>query len=102
VTPRIVPRPWALLKLLFLPGPQKFWGTDEVNISPEPSIIPLLLAGRTGNACSVAQRRLYSSGLSPIMSQFPDASGGARIAAALLLPVQRSRQVAGLVLRKKD
>ena len=101
VNQRLVPRSWALLKLLFLPGPLKSSGTEDAKVRPEPSIIPLLLAGRTSDACAVAQRRLYSSGLSPSRSKFPDADEGERIAAALLLPVQRQQQIADLVLNKK-
>jgi CRISPR-associated protein Csx17 len=101
VNQMLVLRSWAILKLLFLPGPLRSSENEDAKVRPESSIIPLLLAGRISNACAVAQRRLYASGLSPCMSQFPDSDEGARIAAALLLPVQSQQQIADLVLSKK-
>lgn len=98
---RIIPRSWSLLKLLFLPGPVELTGNEEAKVRPEPSILPLLLAGRAGDACAVAQRHLYSAGFDPIRSQFPDANNGARIAAALLLPLRRHQEIAKLSLHLK-
>ncbi|MCX6680784.1 MAG: type I-U CRISPR-associated protein Csx17 [Methanothrix sp.] len=101
IAKEIIPRSWSLLKLLFVPGPVKLPANDEVKVRPEPSILPLLLAGRAGDACAVAQRRLYSAGFDPIRSQFPDANDGARIAAALLLPLRRHHEIAELALHLK-
>jgi CRISPR-associated protein Csx17 len=102
VADRIIPRPFALLKLLFLPEPLKTTSGEKISVRPEASIVPLLNSGRIGEACKMAQRRLYASGLSPVRSQFPDIGNGERIAAALLLPIQRYRTVAGLVLQKDN
>ena len=79
----------------------KLPANDEVKVRPEPSILPLLLAGRAGDACAVAQRRLYSAGFDPMRSQFPDANDGARIAAALLLPLRWHQEIAELSLHLK-
>ena len=59
------PRPYALLKLLFLPHPLMA-GDAEIKIHPEPSIITLLRAKRTAAACAIAARRLRASGLIPM------------------------------------
>ena len=85
------------LKLLFLPGPLRVSGSD-IKLRGEPSIVPLLRAGRIGDACEVAARRLYISGLSPLRARFPDAADGPRIAAALIFPVRSSTELMALAL----
>jgi CRISPR-associated protein Csx17 len=97
VSERVIPRTWALLKLLFLPGPLRVSGSD-IKLRGEPSIVPLLRAGRIGDACEVAARRLYISGLSPLRARFPDAADGPRIAAALIFPVRSSTELMALVV----
>ena len=86
---RALPREWMLLKLLFLPHPIPGPNGGEIEIRPEPGIIPLLCAGRVGDACALAQRRLGASGIRVVSSRFPDDLDGVRLAAALLLPVAR-------------
>ncbi len=93
-----ISRSWALLKLLHLSTPLKLKSDAEVQLRSEPSIIPLLLAGRIGEACRIAQRRLQVAGIAPVKSQFPDNEDGTRLAASLLLPVSRQLQIAELVL----
>jgi CRISPR-associated protein Csx17 len=83
---RIVDRSWAILKLLFLPYPLRIPEGKAISIRPEPSIVPLLRAGRTGDACEIAKRRLMSAGLTPTTARFQDLGNGIRIAAALLIP----------------
>lgn len=97
VSQRIVPRAWALLKLLFLPGPFRVNGAD-VRLRAESSIVPLLRADRIGDACEAAARRLYTSGLAPLRARFPDAADGPRIAAALIFPVRSSTELMALVV----
>ena len=87
VSSRIVPASWALLKLLFLPGPIRTAEGAEISVRAEPSVLPLLEAGRVGEACRVAQRRLFAAGLAPARPEFPQFENGLRLAAALLLPV---------------
>lgn len=84
---RVVPRSWALLKLLFLPSPIRISDGEGLKVRPEPSVVPLLCANRIDDACKVAQRRLFSAGLTPVQSRFQDGTDGIRIAAALLIPV---------------
>jgi CRISPR-associated protein Csx17 len=93
----IVLRAWALLKLLFLPGPLRVNGAD-VRLRAESSIVPLLRADRIGDACEAAARRLYTSGLAPLRARFPDAADGPRIAAALIFPVRSSTELMALVV----
>ncbi|MCS6290686.1 MAG: type I-U CRISPR-associated protein Csx17 [Nitrospira sp.] len=115
----LVVRAYALLKLLFLPRPlfveQQTDGTlfarllrrnetGGVIIRPESSILPLLRAGRLGEACIIAIRRLRASGLAPMPKPIRghrvrdddwrelDRMGIAgldlrRLAAALLIPI---------------
>jgi CRISPR-associated protein Csx17 len=93
---------YSLLKLLFLPsGTLKRFqrlpdGTrgrgKEYPIRHEPSIIPLLSSGNPNQiqaAFKLAEQRLKSSGLVPFTSDFhlSGAQSGARLAAALLIPV---------------
>ncbi|MCQ8903234.1 MAG: type I-U CRISPR-associated protein Csx17 [Methanothrix sp.] len=95
-----VRRSWALLKLLFLPDTLKIDGKD-VKVKPEPSIVPLLLAGRIDEACRVGLRRLYSAGLDPVMAPYLKDGDGVRIAASLLIPVQNHKRITELVLHMK-
>ena len=110
-----LPRAFALLKLLFLPFALQT-EAGEVIIKPEPSILPLLRAGRVAEACQIAMRRLRASGLTPLPHR---SSGGAnrdeawlgavplngtRLAAALLFPVspREIHTLRKLVLRRKE
>ncbi len=94
-------RDWALLKLLFLPHDVRRGG-KEVRIKPEPSVVPLLRAGRIGDACKIASRRLYSCGLPSISSSFQDGAEGGRIAAALLLPVSNEMNLMDMALGREE
>jgi CRISPR-associated protein Csx17 len=87
----IIPRNYALLKHLFHP---------QVEVRPEPSILSLLVAGRTKAACDVAYRRLRNAGLSPRNADFPDERNGVRLAASLLIPVYPIESLSRLVLRE--
>jgi CRISPR-associated protein Csx17 len=116
-TDRLIPRTYALLKLLFLPRPLVGkpsqggirWqlaheGEVGIVIRPEPRILPLLRAGRVGEACRIAAQRLRVSGLPPIPGALPDARTrddvwseftgdprrGQRLAASLLIPIDPS------------
>lgn len=99
---RNLPRIYALLKLLFLPnGKLKRENAAEIEIKHEPSIIPLLRAGRIKDALEIAERRLKSSGVVPLTKDFyfPDEEG-ALLAAALLIPIDQTaiEEIAGLIL----
>jgi CRISPR-associated protein Csx17 len=76
-----IPRAYALLKLLFLPRPLvidrgadgRLFGrmlrnneSGGIAVGREPSISQLLRAGRLGEACMIAMRRLRASGLAPM------------------------------------
>lgn len=98
---KLVPRSFALLKLLFLPGGIRVNG-ERVTIRPEPSIVPLLKGGHIQDACRIAARRLSSAGFVPITSSFPNGDDGVRIAAALLLPIQSEQEIMRLVIRPKQ
>jgi CRISPR-associated protein Csx17 len=101
VQERRVPRCYALLKLLFLPYPLRLANGEDVEIKPEPSLLPLLHANRIGEACGIAQRRLFSSGGNPTRAILADLDDGTRLAAALLVPVQFVWKLAGLVLHSE-
>jgi CRISPR-associated protein Csx17 len=91
----VVPRSYALLKHLF--HPKREW-----KIRPEPAILSLLSAGRTREACEIAQRRLRVSGLRPVNSTFPDEPEGIRLAASLLIPIHSIEHLSRLVLREPE
>jgi CRISPR-associated protein Csx17 len=97
----LVPRSFALLKLLFLPGEIERNG-EMITIKPEPSIIPRMRAGHIHDACKVAGRRLTSVSLIPITTDFPDGIEGIRIAAALLLPIRGEKEIMNLILRPQE
>lgn len=109
-----MPRPYALLKLLFLPRPivldraagKLSWrlarnSEGGISIRPEPRILSLLQARCIGEACSIATQRLRISGLTPMpgrlsggkkrdtpWSEYADSHRVAqRLAAALLIPL---------------
>lgn len=110
----VLPREYALLKLLFLPRPlmtgrrgdRVRWrlarnGESGIRIRPEPRILSLLRSARVGEACKIAAQRLRSSGLIPLPGSLPtgvtrDAEWNEgqfhgrdayRLGAALLLPI---------------
>jgi len=101
ITRKLVPRSYALLKLLFLPGGIRVNG-ERVTIRPEPSTVPLLKGGHIQDACRIAGRRLSSAGFVPITSSFPNEDDGVRIAAALLLPIQSEQEIMRLVIRPQQ
>jgi CRISPR-associated protein Csx17 len=119
----MLPREYALLKLLFLSRPLVADQQDEtfrwrlarrgergVTIRPEPRILPLLRAGRIGEACCIAAQRLRVSGLQPMPGPLLNGVMGdeiwrertinyrlaQRFAGALLIPIS-SRSVNCLV-----
>jgi len=98
----VLPRPYVLLKHLFLPDGIRLPGqTKTTSIRTEPSIIPLLRADRIGQACAVAQRRLFASGLNVMRTAFPDFGQGTPLAAALLVPVRRTAAFTQMILQDK-
>ncbi|MGC2238223.1 MAG: type I-U CRISPR-associated protein Csx17 [Pyrinomonadaceae bacterium] len=101
-----LPRIYALLKLLFLPeGKFKRKDREEIKIKHEPSIVPLLRAGRIPDALEIAERRLKSSGVVPLTRDFyyPE-EDSARLAAALLIPINQAaiEEIADLILPKGE
>ncbi|GIW93145.1 MAG: hypothetical protein KatS3mg110_1186 [Pirellulaceae bacterium] len=130
--PLVLPRQYALLKLLFLPGrlvaqPQNsggpLWrlerqGDAGVVIKPEPRIIPLLLADRVAEACRLASARIRASGLCPMpspMAGYPSRMAdweppphsyldGRRLAASLLIPITDAalNQLVTMVVRPDE
>jgi CRISPR-associated protein Csx17 len=102
--PSTLPRAYALLKLLFLPdGKLKRHAlTEAATIRHEPTIVPLLRAGRIPEALDIADRRLRACGLIPLTCQFHvSQDAGGRLAASLLIPIAESavHALAALVLR---
>ena len=103
-------RAYALLKLLFLPGPLVVESRNErririarnnetgIRIAPEPRVLSLLRAGRLDEACRIAAWRLRASGLAPAPIDWRGVRGGdsLRVAAALLIPI-RDRDLGALV-----
>jgi CRISPR-associated protein Csx17 len=99
--PPTLSRAYAMLKLLFLPEGRLERLSEP--IKHEPSIVPLLRAGRINDALEVADKRLRSSGLVPFTNSFHVSSEeGARLAAALLIPIDRRaiNELDMLVLRR--
>ena len=94
---------WALLKCLFVGEDLRpVRGQPGFTVKAEPTVIPLLLAGRIAEACAVAQRRLRASGLHPYRIHFASGGDGPRLAAALLVPVAQPQLLAAVLARDND
>ncbi len=113
-TTALLPRAYALLKLLFLPFRLELNGQRH-KIGIEPAVLPLLASNRIAEACQTAMRRLRASGLRPM----PHRVGGwrnrdedwtpgdlasispDRLAAALLIPIStdEARALCRIILR---
>jgi CRISPR-associated protein Csx17 len=129
--PPPLPREYALLKLLFLPqaltahrqGEVVRWrlarsGEPGIRIRPEPRVLPLLRAGRVGEACRIAAQRLRVSGLPSMPAVLPTGvvrdvewsecvcghRRARRLAAALLIPIGSDsvNQLVRLVCRQQS
>lgn len=91
--PRPLPRPYALLKLAFLPQGVPA-GNERIPLIPDASLVPMLRAGRIHQAVQRAQQQLIAKGFRPRTvtdsRAAPDPALGRRIAAALLIPIVNS------------
>jgi CRISPR-associated protein Csx17 len=113
---QLLPRQFALLKLLFLPEPGLPTAQGKP-LWPEASILAALRAGEVNRACELAARRLRASGYTPLPA--PVSGGPARrvdwgigpdptrLMAALLIPLAQPTPkpnqppfIAQLVLRQ--
>jgi len=81
---RFVPREYAALKALFHGA--RVGGRE---LSPEPSVLPMLSGNRTADAVRVAVRRLRSSELNPVDVAIDRSTDGMRLAAALIFPLRK-------------
>ena len=102
VSEGMFPRHWGMLKLLFLPHDIEHIIGRRVSVMPEQAILTLLKSGRIADACEIARRRLFSSGLNAIDVGLANFGNGERIAAALLLPVRETRKLYSLSLQNND
>lgn len=96
----LFPRAFALLKPLFLPRPIRLYenrwryteSTSEgISIRLESRILPLVCAERVLEACKIAARRLFVSGLNPLPSPagIENNLNPTRLAASLILSIPR-------------
>ncbi|MHB1038079.1 MAG: type I-G CRISPR-associated protein Cas8g1/Csx17 [Pirellulales bacterium] len=112
----VLPRAYALLKLLFLPTAVSVGGVS-LEIRPDPEVVPLLGASRVEEACRLAMRRLRVTGLRPLPHRRSRESDGdlawmeatsavdsRRLAASLLIPISQKaiRQLMQLVTRRDE
>ena len=108
-----LPRPYALLKMCFLPHPLRLDPQVEpVTIRPERAILGQLRAGRLDTAVQLAWRRLHAAGLTPLTSRRGRQPSGLdlefqpgtedRLAASLLIPVLQIQELAKMVLRQSQ
>ena len=91
-----VPPAYAAMKLTLLPRGLQTDGDlvsigEATHVRADAALIPLLRAGRVGDAYALASRRLKSSTRLNVKSAKPEipdgAENGARLAAALLFPI---------------
>ncbi|MBN1296307.1 hypothetical protein JXA80_05970, partial [bacterium] len=97
----VLPRAWALLSLVFTPFPLSF-NNSVKTVRPDPVTLSLLRANRIGEACAVAQRRLFAAGYKPFRFRIPDHGDGMRLAAALLFPVRDRVRIASMLLDRDN
>jgi CRISPR-associated protein Csx17 len=85
----ILPRTYALLKLLYLPEAQALTTANGRPLWPDTSILAALCAGEVSRAIELAARRLRASGHTPLAQaeQWSAAINPTRLAAALLIPL---------------
>jgi CRISPR-associated protein Csx17 len=86
-------RAWCLLKLLR--SPHKIHG---IEFRKEPRIVRLLASGNVPEACDVAFRRLFVSGLNPLRVTFEEDFNIGRLLASLLVPISDQPRLEGLIL----
>ncbi|MEW5748967.1 MAG: type I-U CRISPR-associated protein Csx17 [Candidatus Thermoplasmatota archaeon] len=100
-----LPRAYALLKLLFLPGGElRLNGAEPEKIRSEAAIPALLRSGRLSEALHLAVRRLRAHGFVPLAgTEGATFADPARLAASLVFPVGRrdGARLARLVLVRK-
>ncbi len=99
VQEHLIPREYALLHCTFSPDGT---GPGKTRIPMEPSIINTLLAGRVGDACQMAQQRLFASGLVPFRGDYGNWLDPVRLAATLLVPISNPYELERMVLREKN
>jgi len=92
---------YCLLKQFFTPESVKT-PEGEVQLKPDLSVLTLLSAGRVGEATDVAIRRLRVSGLKPVIRTGRNSEDGARLGAALLIPISEIHKLRSLVLDTKQ
>jgi len=100
-----LPRVFALLKLAFLPDGVPLPGGDTLPVVADAAVLPLLRAGRVGDAVSLVSRQLRARGLRPrrvIDEPADDARFGRRLAAALLIPCTGSEALVAAALLPFD
>lgn len=102
VARRPIRRSWALLKQLFRNDEYRRRTAENEAVGYEPAVVPLLRAQRVGEACRLASRRLHAGGRRPTKAAFPDGDDGLRLAASLLIPSQRLREISRLVLEENQ
>ena len=94
-----IPSSYYLLRMLFDPTVKTL---DGEPMKGEPRVMPLLRAGRIGEACGLAKRRLRISGFPVVDAEYLDFDDGPRLAAALLIPVssiQNEAECVGILKR---
>ena len=84
----MVARTWILLKMMFLPYELSLPSGGMKSLLADPSIVALLIGGRTDEACKVAAGRLFVAGFGKVDFEVPPEINGVSLAAALLVPVR--------------
>ncbi len=108
-----IPRAYALLKLLFLPEHLALKSRDGTGppVRPEPGIVARLRASDLRGATTIAARRLRASGFIPMpggpagrqrLADFAGRIQPHRLAAGLLIPIQKVQALKRCVLRPSE
>jgi len=90
-------RSWCLLKLLHTPAKIR-----DTEIKRETRVANLLHAGHLQEACNVAIRRLFVSGLNPYQVEYGENMNPILILASLLIPIKDQWKLENLVLKPEN
>jgi CRISPR-associated protein Csx17 len=89
-----ISRTWALLKIFYSPE-----GVRKSAIKSEPRIPYLLLAGRIGEACEIAVKRLRIDEFDPFDVNYEEQLDPTRLLASLMIPIIDQHMLETMVLR---
>jgi len=97
----MVPRGWTMLAAALSPDPIIEEGDDRKGITPDASLVSLLMANRYQEAVAAARRKLFSQGVPTRQAVPREPLVGMNVAASLLVPVHLRPVLRSIVKRNE-